>query len=333
MYLPSLSSLKCLEAVARLGGVTRAARELNLTQSAVSHQIIELEKTLGISLFERDRGRLIPTPICRRLTVEIDHVFQQLAQAVAAARAPQADDSLKLNMLPSVATKWLVPRLASFTARFHGIQLSIATSRNFTDFAREKVDAAIRYGRGRWAGVEAHLLGGESVFPVCSPAYAASLDLRATLDLGRVALLHGDNPEDWTTWCRHAAPGTKLANVGLHAGLHFTEDGSLIQAAIEGLGVALGRSVLVHDDLRAKRLVEPFGPRLEAQFQYWFVWPTKAPEKRSRYDALEWLHAEFARMHDEREASVTGLRPAATSATKACLSCDASDRQGSAHAR
>ena len=204
------------------------------------------------------------------------------------------DDSLKLSMLPSVATKWLVPRLSSFVGRFPDVQLSINTSRHFTDFSREKVDGAIRYGRGRWSSVEACLLGGESVFPVCSPAYAVSIGLRTPADLSRATLLHGDIPEDWGLWRRHVATDVLLPP----SGLHFTEDGALIQAAIQGLGVALGRSILTRDDLETGRLIAPFEERLETQFQYWFVWPSKAPAKRSRDDMLAWLQAEFARCRD-----------------------------------
>lgn len=295
MRIPSLNALRCVEAVARLGGVTRAASELNLTQSAVSHQLIELEKTLGTDLFKRERGRLIPTPTCRRLSREITHALRHLTDAIAAVHVPGAEDAnLTVSMLPSVATKWLVPRLAAFIESYPEIKLSITASRHFTDFSREKVDAAIRYGRGRWPGLETRLLGGEDVLPVCSPGYAAGMGLKTTADLDRATLLHGDIPDDWDLWRRRvAADGFEPQR-----GLHFTEDSALIQAAIEGLGVALGRSVLVHDDLRAGRLIAPFTQRIEAQFQYWFVWPSKAPEKRPRTELLAWLRDEFARCRE-----------------------------------
>lgn len=289
MQLPPFSALRCVEAVARLGNVTRAAGELNITQSAVSRQIIEFEKMLGTPLFKRDKGRLEPTPAGRRLSQEIAQAFAQLGTAIAAARAQQAEPRVTISMLPSVATKWLAPRLMSFLEQRPDIELSITTSRHFTDFGREKVDAAIRYGLGRWPGVEAQLLGGESLFPVCSPAYARDLGLETPADLGRAVLLHGDIPEDWRQWCRHAGAG----DLPLPRSLRFADDATLLEAAIRGIGVALGRSLLVHDDLRAGRLIAPLAPRIRTRFRYWFVWPSGAPESGARADLLEWLRAEF----------------------------------------
>jgi LysR family transcriptional regulator, glycine cleavage system transcriptional activator len=290
MNIPPFSALRCVEAVTRLGNVTRAASELNITQSAVSRQIIEFEKILGTQLFRRDKGRLEPTPAGRQLGREIAQAFRQLSVAIAAARVPQVDASLTISMLPSVATKWLAPRLMSFLRGHPDIEISVTTARHFVDFGRDRIDAAIRYGRGRWPGVEAHLLGGEGLFPVCSPDYAKALDLRKVTDLGRSVLLHGDLPEDWHQWCRHAG----AEDLPIPRSLRFADDAALLEAAIRGHGVALGRSLLVHDDLRAGRLVAPFPHRIRTQFRYWFIWPSAIPEKKGRWELLEWLRTEFA---------------------------------------
>lgn len=290
MPLPPFSALRCVEAVARLGNVTRAASELNVTQSAVSRQVIEFEKTLGTPLFRRERGRLVPTAAGRQLSREIAQAFTQLEAAVAAVRVPQVHVTLTISLLPSVATKWLAPRLMSFLARHPDVELSVTTARHFVDFGREKVDAAIRYGRGQWPGVEAHLLGGESLFPVCSPTYAEALKLQEVADLSRAVLLHGDLPEDWRQWCRHAG----AADLPIPRSLRFSDDAALLEAAIRGHGVALGRSLLVHDDLQAGRLVAPFAYRIPTQFRYWFIRPNMTPDKRGRRELLEWLREEFA---------------------------------------
>lgn len=295
MQVPPFSALRCVEAVARLGNVTRAASELNVTQSAVSRQIIGFEKMIGTPLFERDRGRLTPTPAGRQLSREIERAFRQIADAVATVRTDRPGASLTATMLPSVATKWLAPRLTSFLTLHPDIDLVITASRHLVDFGKEKVDVAIRYGDGRWPGLEAHPLGGEDVFPVCSPEYAGVLGLDEVKDLDRAVLLHGDLPEDWRLWFHHAgAP----APPSLSHGPRFGDDGALIEAAIKGLGVALGRSKLVQDDLATGRLLAPFPQRVPTRYKYWFVWPSQTPERKGRAELLDWLRAEFARRDD-----------------------------------
>ncbi|HSK41377.1 MAG TPA: LysR substrate-binding domain-containing protein [Arenibaculum sp.] len=292
MRLPPFSALRCVEAVARLGSVTRAADELNVTQSAVSRQVIEFEKALGTPIFERDRGRLTPTPAGRQLSGEIGRAFRQIADAVAAVRTDRPVTSLTATMLPSVAAKWLAPRLTPFLARHPDIELVITASRHLVDFGKEKIDVAIRYGGGRWPGLEACLLGGEDVFPVCSPEYARVIGLGSVKDLDRAVLLHGDLPEDWRLWFHHAGVAVPPS---ISHGPRFGDDGALIEAAIRGSGIALGRSRLVQDDLATGRLTAPFPHRMETRFKYWFVWPGQVPEKKGRAELLEWLRAEFAR--------------------------------------
>lgn len=294
MRLPPFSALRCTEAVTRLGSVTRAAAELEVTQSAVSRQIIEFEKALGATLFIRDRGRLKPTVAGQRLSNEIARAFEMIADAVDSVKVRSIDVSLTLSMVPSFATKWLAPRLDTFLSQFPAIALSIKAAQQPAEFVHEAVDAELRYGKGDWPGMEAVPLGSESIVPVCSPRYASSLGLVVPRDLSRAVLLHGESPVDWTHWARHVGVDYNQQQPGLH----FMDDAALIEAAASGLGIALARSVLVMDDIHSGRLVAPFKQSIASPYRYWFVWPRDAKNNPAREAFLSWIRSKFAEMAD-----------------------------------
>ena len=283
---PPLRSLQVFEAAARCGGFTAAGKELGITQSGVSRQVSDLEATLGVALFLRNGARLSVTPAGERLAGQLAEAFANTWSAVADAR--RSDQVVTLSMLPSVAARWFAPRLAGFMAANPDIDLRITASRHLVDFASEGVDAAIRYSPAPSRDLKAIKLGTETVTPVCSANYAEDHALLAPADLYRATLLCGDIPEDWPTWfkaagCQHPS----------HNGPRLGDDGAILQAAVEGHGVALGRSLLVADDLVTGRLVAPFPVSLDASHAYWIVRP-KGMATTNAIDAVEtWLVSQF----------------------------------------
>ncbi|MFK7941478.1 MAG: LysR substrate-binding domain-containing protein [Paracoccaceae bacterium] len=283
---PPLRSLQVFEAAARCGSFTAAGEELGITQSGVSRQVSDLEATLGVALFVRNGARLSVTPVGKRLAGQLAEVFAHTWSAVADAR--RSDQFVTLSMLPSVAARWFAPRLADFMAANPDIDLRITASRHLVDFASEGVDAAIRYSPAPSRELEAFKLGTETITPVCSADYAESHALYEPADMCRATLLCGDIPEDWPTWFE--AAGCQQPPI---TGPHLGDDGAILQAAIEGQGIALGRSLLVADDIATGRLVAPFCLSLDASHAYWFVRP-KEMAATHEIDAVKtWLVGQF----------------------------------------
>ncbi|MEM8628104.1 MAG: transcriptional regulator GcvA [Pseudomonadota bacterium] len=287
--LPALRALQVFEAAARLASFTRAGHELGVSQGAVSRQVQELERDLGAALFVRSGPQVRLTPLGMELSGEVTRAFSLLQHAVARARPDPSARFITLSMLPSLAAKWLAPRLGKFTADHPEIDLRIMASRGFVDFRSDGVDAAIRYGRGNWDGLDAVLLARETVTPVCAPAYRAQAALRTPADLARATVLHTDIAEDW-----HVVFAKAGLSQPVPKGPHLGDDAATLQAAIDGQGVALGRSILVADDLRVGRLIAPFDLSLPASFAYWFVSPTGAAQPADLRAVLGWLGDEFA---------------------------------------
>ncbi|MEM7519420.1 MAG: transcriptional regulator GcvA [Pseudomonadota bacterium] len=284
---PPLRSLQVFEAAARCGSFTAAGEELGITQSGVSRQVSDLEAMLGVALFVRRGARVSVTPTGARLA-------EQLAQALArtwaaVANAKRSDQVITLSMLPSVAARWFAPRLGAFLAAHPGIDLRITASRHLVDFATEGVDAAIRYGLAPAPGLKAVKLGTETVHPVCSPAYVDQHGLKTPDDLYRMTLLCGDIPEDWATWLRAAGCDRPPP-----AGPQLGDDSAILQAAVEHQGVALGRSLLVREDIAAGRLVAPFSPAIKASFSYWFVHPEGNAPTPAVAAVRDWLSDQFS---------------------------------------
>lgn len=268
---PPLRSLQVFEAAARCGSFTAAGEELGITQSGVSRQVSDLEATLAITLFTRNGARLTVTSAGQRLADQLAEALAQIRAAVD--EATRSDQVVTLSMLPSVATRWLAPRLGRFIAAYPEIDLRITASRHLVDFSADGVDAAIRYSRSPAPDLEAIKLTDEKVSPVCTPDYARKLGLSEPDDLSRATLLHGDIPEDWDAWFRAAGCSNRP-----QAGPRLGDDTAILQAALDHQGVALGRSRLVADDIAHGRLIAPFETALEASYAYWFVRPkTSAP--------------------------------------------------------
>ncbi|MEO0682281.1 MAG: LysR substrate-binding domain-containing protein [Pseudomonadota bacterium] len=283
---PSLRSLEVFAAAARDGGFTAAGASLGITQSAVSRQIADLEGMLGTPLFTRRGARLALTPAGRRLAERVGAALDEARAAVAEVAA--SDRVVTLSMLPSVAAKWLAPRLGAFVATHPEVDLRVAASRHLVDFAAEGIDAAIRYGPRPGPGLTALRLAGETITPVAAPRFLSAAGIAVTEDLRRAALLHGDLPEGWDAW---------FAAAGLEGpprdGPRLGDDAAILQAAIEGHGIALGRSRLVAYDIAAGRLVAPFDVSIAASYAYWFVKPDGTPAAAALEAVEAWIAGAF----------------------------------------
>ena len=270
-WLPSLNGLRAFEAAARHKSFTRAAEELNVTQTAVSHQIKTLEERLGLKLFDR-RGRALRlTEAAKNYLPSVRSAFDELYDATERLIRRDGDATLTVSTLTSFAAKWLVPRLGGFQDLHPEISISITTSLASVDFDRDDVDVAIRYGRGDWPGLRVDRLISEDIFPVCSPKLLdGPHPLERPDDLAAHTLLHATVfREDWQVWLTAA----KVDGVDPSSGVKFDLIMNALQAAIDGLGVALGRTPLVEGDLATGRLIAPFDISLPIEAAYYVVAP------------------------------------------------------------
>jgi len=291
--LPSTGALRTFEAAARHLNFTRAAAELNLTQSAVSHQIRELETRLGSRLFDRV-GRGLALSEAGRLYLPFARAaLDQLQAGSEALRPAQRGVVLTVSVSPNFANKWLVPRLGAFTQAHPDIDLRISAVVQHVDFVGGGIDLAIRHGDGNWPELDVTRLCVEQIFPVASPALLASgPPLKRVEDLAGHVLLHDQSRDAWTEWLNRL--GADPESLDTARGPIFSQASLAIDAAVAAQGVALARSALVALDLAAGRLVRPLRESLPAAFAYWIVCP-KAVAKRAKIVRFRnWLLAEAA---------------------------------------
>ncbi len=290
--LPSLNGLKAFECAARHMSFTKAAEELNVTQTAISHQIRRLEEELGVSLFLRLKDGLALTEDGQAYLPGIRSAFHELRYSTQALLESHHHSVLTINTLVSVASKWLLPRLPAFQQAFPAIDVRISASTELMDFRRGGIDAAIRYGRGDWKGLRADFLMSDEIFPVCSPALlGAAKSLSAPADLLEHALLQvsGMTAGDWNNWLSAAGEPAQFAE---RPRLTFDLAMMAVQAAVDGQGVCIGRSTYVDDDLRAGRLVAPFNLRLKDDLGFYLVTPHETADSRKIKAFRTWLLAQ-----------------------------------------
>ena len=289
--LPSLNGLRAFEAAARHLSFTVAASELNVTQTAVSHQIRRLEEELGIRLFVRQNRALALTPEAKDYLPGVRAAFNDLRLATDRLLRRDDDHVLTVSTLASLAAKWLLPRLATFQESHPGIDVRITTSPGLVDFRNGDVDAAIRYGRGHWPGTRAEWLTADELFPVCSPALLeGDKPLRCPEDLAHHTLLHssGGYDDDWRLWLTAAG---LPSNISKQPGLTFDLILLTLQAAIDGSGVAMGRTSYVEADIAKGRLVVPFKVALPADAGFYLVSPEAKADTPKLGAFRQWLKA------------------------------------------
>lgn len=290
--LPSLNGLRAFEAAARHLSFTNAASELNVTQTAISHQIKRLEEELGLKLFIRQNRALALTPQGHDYLPGVRAAFNDLRLATDRLKRRDNDHVLTVSTLASMASKWLLPRISMFQKAHPDIDVRITTSTSMVDFKDGDVDAAIRYGRGQWPGLRADWLTADHLFPVCSPALLTGKKaLRQPQDLAGHTLLHssGGYDDDWRLWLTAAG---LPADISKQPDLTFDMIFMTLQAAIDGLGVAIGRTTYVEGDLAKGRLVVPFNISLPADAGFYLVSPEASSNSRKLKAFREWLRSQ-----------------------------------------
>jgi LysR family glycine cleavage system transcriptional activator len=290
-HLPPLNALKAFEAAARSESFTRAAEELCVTQGAVSHQVKSLEATLGIKLFSRERQRLIITEAGREYLVVIRDALDRIAAGTERIVQRQNSGVLTVSTSPDFAAKWLVNRLGRFADAHPGIDLRVSATMHHVDFAREDVDVAVRHGAGNWGGLDAVRLCSEELFPVCSPKLMSGRNrITKPADLLKFPLLHLDDWKAWSKWLDAAG----ISDFKMPRGPALNRASMLIDAAIDGQGIALARTALAAWDLINGRLARPFELSLKLSNTYWIVCPKATSTKPKITTFRDWLLAEAA---------------------------------------
>ena len=300
--LPPLNALVVFEAAARHLSFTRAADSLHVTQAAVSHQIKALEEWLGVPLFHRvGRGKgLALTEAGRNYLPRINGALEAIRGATNAVMDKRRQRVLNVATLDSFGALWLVPRLSRFLAAHPGVDVRILAAELDDDaLAMGEVDIDLRYGEGDWPGFEVVRFMTETLFPVCSPDLATTKrPLRTPADLEQHPLLHDVLMIDWRTWLD--AAGFDSVNVDRGTGFNHTH--LVVAAAIQGDGVALGRSALVTDAIRGGQLVKPFEFVLPCRFAYYAVCSHGSAEDPIVVAFRNWLLEEGAASQAEQEA-------------------------------
>jgi LysR family transcriptional regulator, glycine cleavage system transcriptional activator len=289
-----LNALRSFEATARHMSLLKAAAELYVTPAAVSHQIKRLEEFLDTALFVREHRSVRLTPAGKAFADDLSTVFAQLEQAVHQVSSLPAS-VVRVSTMESLAAKWLAPRLSAFQRRHPSFRLRLETTDERVNLARDGIDVAIRYGTGRYSGVDVEHLMDAPAFPVCSPKLCGRKDF-ALGKLKKFTLLHDEtslgraNVPAWPSWLRANAVKNFDASEGpVFASLYLAQE-----AAIAGHGIALGLGPLVEADLEAGRLVRPFPGVVENAYAFWLV--RRKGEKRAAVLAFcDWLKEEARR--------------------------------------
>jgi LysR family glycine cleavage system transcriptional activator len=293
--LPALDSLHVFAVAARHLSFTAAANELHRTQSAVSHRIKALETEIGVPLFERAARGLELTPagvvLAHRVNGAIAAITRTLAELDRVGRSRQ----LRVTMLPSVASRWLMPRLSRFCQQHPDVHVQIVADARVLDLRVEGIDLAIRFGAGRYRGFDTTSLMADRVLPVCSPELAERLGNPPSIEaLMELPLLHDSGAEgdgslsDWRSWLDQLG----RSDLSYRDGQRFSHAGLAIEAAVLGLGIALARVSLVADHLTNGTLVSPVPITTPTAFSYYLVTPSGATNQPDIALFSDWLHTE-----------------------------------------
>jgi len=290
--LPPTGALQAFESAAFHQSVTAAARELSRTQSALSRQIQSLEKHLGIELFKRHRQRIQLTNAGARYLEHVHAAFDRLEAGELELRTSSSGGGvLRLGILPTYGTRWLIPRFSSFAQSHPAIQVHFTTRLSVFDFASEDLDAAIHYGEGHWPGAAVEPLMDEEVVVVCSENYRRERDLREPSDLRRATLLQvTSRPHAFDDWLR----AKNVTGVDGNRGPRFEHHQMALEAAIAGLGVAVLPWFAVEHELARASVIEAFdGTRARTGKGYWLTYP----ERRATLPALRAFRAWLLQEH------------------------------------
>lgn len=286
--LPNLGAIKMFEAAARLASFSRAADELNVTHSAVSHQIRALESELNTSLFKREGRRITLTPQGDIFASKIRLALGEIAAASEMLRHDTRETRLVISVLPSFAARWLMSRIGRFIEAFPDIDIEIQSTNTLTDFSRDDVDVVIRFNQGELRELFMEPLMDEVFFPVCAPGYNGNLLPSTASALLEFPLLRNDYAM-WQPWFHQAG----LANVPEPVrGVLYKDASQQLQAAIEGQGISLVRRSLALEALRNGQLVKLTDVEVPSPWSYWFICPPSLLQTRRVSVFRRWIHEE-----------------------------------------
>ena len=300
--LPPLNALRAFEAAARHLSLSLAANELNVTPAAISHQVRLLEDHIGLPVFERNGRGLALTDAGAAGLPDLREAFARLSAAMDAIGSLGETGTLSVSVAPSFAAKWLLPRLESFEREHPEIDVHVSVSMQLADFARDRIDVAIRYGASGYPEVFFEKLLAETVMPVCSPDLLRGRVLRSPRDLLSLNLLHDDSPDNdpscpnWEMWLRAAG----VDDVEVDRGARFNQASLVIESAILGRGVALAKSTLAAADIEAGRLVRPIESERPVDFAYYFVAPRAKLNLPKVGYFRDWLRRQVSSEADQR---------------------------------
>ncbi|KGG92622.1 MULTISPECIES: transcriptional regulator GcvA [Comamonas] len=293
-----LNALRAFEASARHQSFAGAAQELNVTSAAVGQLVRGLEDWLGTPLFTRAAGgkvRLVATEAALRALPDIRAGFDRLSLGVSKLQESSEQGTLTVTVSPAFAAKWLLPRIERFHAAWPETDVLLDTSHKSVDFIAQGVDIGVRYGKGAWPGLSAEKLMEEEVYPVCSPAMLQKSELVTPSDLAKQTLIHDLSIDastgfpTWGAWLAHAG----VCGVSAERGMRINNSAAVLQAAVDGQGVALARSVMACDDVASGRLVRLFPEtRFHSALSYYVVYRPECISKPKLVAFRDWLFAE-----------------------------------------
>ena len=286
--LPPLTTLPVLEAAARLQSFSAAAAELNVTHGAISHQIRSLEESVGVALFARQGRRVVLTAEGAAFAEAIRAALGKVADAVAALSPVERERKLKISVLPSFASRWLMPRLGRFLEANPQYEISVEANQTKSNFTTDGVDVAIRFGAGPWPGLYSEYLAGDCYFPVCSPKFRRGKLPTKPSQLAGLPLFRND-PGLWEKW--FAAAGVPAAPVA--TGIDYNDAAIFLQQAIAGEGIALTRRSLIGDDFANGKLVRLFDIDIKSENDYHLVCLPQNANSRKVRAFREWVIEEI----------------------------------------
>lgn len=290
-----LNALRAFEASARHQSFSEAAKELNVTPAAVGQLVRHLEQVLDVTLFIREKTgkqRLITTQVADMVLPDIRAGFEQINLGLERLKQVDTNHTLNITVSPAFAEKWLLPKLDRFQQKYPDIDVYLNTDRELTGFLNKKIDIGIRYGYGVWEGLHAIPFLEEEIFPVCSPEFKLKHTIHQPSDLLNKTLIHDlsvNNQEDFLNWKKWLNQ-VKVKNINIMRGMRINNSATVIQAAIDGFGIALARSVMVNDDLKSGRLVRLF-PDIEfkSNMSYYIVYREENLELSHKKAFKNWL--------------------------------------------
>jgi LysR family transcriptional regulator, glycine cleavage system transcriptional activator len=286
--LPSLTALECFDAAVRHMSFTRAARELNVTQSAVSRQICQLEQFVGRQLFRRHKQRLVLTEPGETYAKSVRALLDTAEAATLQVMAyGSGGGTLTIALLPTFGSRWLVPRLGDFATRYPDIQLNLVTQVKPFDFEGSDIDVAIHFGSDVWPGAICHRLMGETIVPVAAPSLLSGLSgLAGPEEIGRYTLLqHATRPQAWQEWLCQCG----VTKVDGRLGPRFEQFQMVIQAAIAGLGLAVLPLFLIREELASGRLIVAIDHPVKSEHAYYLVYPESKADLQRVIAFRNWL--------------------------------------------